>query len=191
YFADALENQPAEERQLKWMYWLEFLSSDRYGSGWYGPRWTRRKPIGAPYQSWANVKQSIDYIWENFAQRPHYYRWNGKPIVVIEADMMGKEKPEWYERIMNDQRFYVHFVCDRISDLAEYPAKWTDWVWPFWVDKGGKFNPDWTAAVMGTAGEGRRQLEGLFDRKTGKSPAGANSEPPKFILIPAYNDYVA
>ena len=32
--------------------------------------------------------------------------------------------------------------------------------------------------------------EGLFDKKTGKSPSGGNSEPPKFILIPAYNDYI-
>jgi hypothetical protein len=190
YFADALENQPSEEKQLKWMYWLEFWSSDRYGSGWYGPRWTRWKPIGAPYQTWANVKQQIDYIWENFAQRPHYYRWNGKPIIVIEADMIGKEKPEWYERIMADQRFYVHFVSDWIHDLREYPSNWTDWVWPYWVDIGGKFNPDWTAALMGTAGEGTHQLEGLYDRKTGKSRTGSNSEPPKFILIPAYNDYV-
>ncbi len=190
YFADALENQPAGERQLQWMYWLEFWSSDRYGPGWYGPRWTRWKPSGAPYQSWANVKQTIDYIWENFAQRPHYYRWHGKPILVIEADMIGKEKPEWYERIMADQRFYVHFVCDWVHDLADYPSNWTDWVWPYWVDVGGKFNPDWTAALMGTAGDEKRQLEGLFDNKTGKSPVGGNSDPPKFTLIPAYNDYV-
>lgn len=190
YFSDALKNQPPEERQLKWMYWLELWSSDRYGSGWYGPRWTRRKPVGAPYQSWANVKQVVDYIWENFSQRPHYYRWNGKPILVIEADMIGQEKPEWYERIMADHRFYVHFVCDRIHDLAEYPSNWTDWVWPFWVEINGNFNPEWTAAVSGTIGEGRHQLEGLFDKKTGRSPVGANSEPPKFILIPAYNDYV-
>lgn len=190
YLADALENQPPEEKQLKWMYWIELWSSDRYGPGWYGPRWTRWKPIGVAYQSWSDVKQVIDYIWENFAERPHYYRWNGKPMLVIEADMIGKEKPEWYEQIMADSRFYVHFVSDFIHNMADYPPNWTDWVWPYWVDIGGKANPDWSAALMGAAGEERHQLEGLFDKKTGKSPAAGNSNPPSFILIPAFNDYV-
>jgi len=190
YFADALENQPSDEKQLKWMYWLELWSSDRYGPGWYGPRWTRWKPRGAPYQSWENVKQVMDYIWANLAQRPHYYRWHGKPMIVIEADLIGKMKPEWYERIMADDRFYVHFVSDALHDLADYPSIWTDWVWPYWVEVSPKFNPDWMAALAGTAGEKRGQMEQLFDKSTGKSPAGGNSDPPTFTLIPAYNDYV-
>ena len=190
YFSDALENQPGDEKQMQWMYWLELWSSDRYGPGWYGPRWTRWRPIGAPYQSWAEVKQVLDYIWDNFAQKRNYYRWAGKPMIVIEADMIGKEKPEWYERIMADQRFFVHFVSDTIHDLADYPSTWTDWVWPYWVDIGGKFNPDWTAALMGTAGDAQKQLESLFDKRTGKSRSGGGPDAPKFILIPAYNDYV-
>lgn len=190
YFSDALENQPADERQLKWVYWLELWSTDRYGPEWYGPRWTRWKPRGAPYQPWSQVEQVLDYIWDNFAQKPHYYRWNGKPMLVIEADLIGKEKPEWFERIMADDRFYVHFVSDTVHDLADYPSNWTDWVWPYWVDINPKFNPDWAAALSGTAGADKHQLEGLFDKRTGKAPAGDNSEPPKFILIPAYNDYV-
>lgn len=190
YFADALENQPPDERQLKWVYWLELWSTDRYGPEWYGPRWTRWKPRGAPYQSWQQVQQVLDYIWENYAQRQHYYRWNGKPMLVIEADMIGKEKPEWYERLMADNRFYVHFVCDTVHDLADYPSNWTDWVWPYWVDVNPKFNNEWAAALSGTAGEAKHQLEGLFDKRTGKAPAGGKSDPPKFILIPAYNDYV-
>ena len=190
YFADALENQPPDERQLKWVYWLELWSTDRYGPEWYGPRWTRWKPRGAPYQSWQQVHQVLDYIWENYAQKRHYYGWNGKPMLVIEADMIGKEKPEWYERIMADNRFYVHFVCDTVHDLADYPSNFTDWVWPYWVDVNPRFNNEWAAALSGTAGEAKHQLEGLFDKRTGKAPAGGNSDPPKFILIPAYNDYV-
>jgi hypothetical protein len=190
YFSEALENQPADERQLKWLFWLEFWSSDRYGPEWYGPRWTRWKTIGAPYQSWEGVKQVIDYIWENFAQRPHYYRWNGKPIIVIEADLIGKMKPVWFEQIMADERFYTHFVSDVIHDLADYPPSWTHWVWPYWVEVQPKFNPEWMAALSGAAGEGKHQLEQLFDKQTGKSPMGGNSEPPRLIFIPAYNDYV-
>jgi hypothetical protein len=190
YFADALENQPPDEKQLKWMYWLELWSTDRYGPGWYGPRWTRWKPRGAPYQSWQQVKQVLDYIYDNYAQKPHYYSWNGKPMLVIEADLIGKEKPEWFEKIMADDRFYIHFVSDTVHDLADYPSNWTDWVWPYWVDVNPKFNNEWAAALSGTAGEGKGQIEGLFDKRTGKAPAGGNSEPPKFILIPAYNDYV-
>jgi len=190
YFADALENQPADEKQLKWMYWLELWSTDRYGSEWYGPRWTRWKPRGAAYQSWQQVQQVLDYIWNNYAQRQHYYQWNGKPMLVIEADMIGKEKPEWYERIMADDRFYVHFVCDTVHDLADYPSNWTEWVWPYWVDINPKFNNQWAAALSGSAGEGKHQLESLFDKHSGKSPAGGNSDPPKFMMIPAYNDYV-
>jgi hypothetical protein len=190
YFADALENQPANEKQLKWMYWLELWSTDRYGPGWYGPRWTRWKPRGAPYQSWPQVKQVLDYIWDNYARQPHYYTWNGKPMLVIEADLIGKEKPEWYEKIMADDRFYIHFVSDTVHDLADYPSNWTDWVWPYWVDVNPKFNNQWAAALSGTAGEGKSQLEGLFDKRTGTAPAGGNSDPPKFILLPAYNDYV-
>jgi hypothetical protein len=190
YFADALEKQPPDEKQLKWVYWLELWSTDRYGSEWYGPRWTRWKPRGAPYQSWEQVRQVLDYIWQYYAQQPHYYRWDGKPMLVIEADLIGKEKPEWYERIMADGRFSVNFVSDAVHDLAEYPSNWSDWVWPYWVDINPKFNSQWAAALSGTAGEGQHQLEGLFDKHTGKAPAGGNSEPPKFILIPAYNDYV-
>lgn len=190
YFSDALENQPANEKQLRWVYWLELWSTDRYGGEWYGPRWTRWKPRGAPYQPWSQVQQVLDYIWDNFAQKQHYYHWSGKPMLVIEADLIGKEKPEWFERIMADKRFYVHFVCDTVHDLADYPSNWTDWVWPYWVDINPKFNSEWAAALSGSAGEGKNQLEGLFDKRTGKSPAGGNSDPPKFILIPAYNDYV-
>ena len=190
YFADALENQPSDERQLKWMFWTEFWNSDRYGPGWYGATWARWRLVGAPYQSWADVKQKIDYVWEEYAQRPHYYRWQGKPMLVIEADRNGKEKPEWYEQIMADSRFYVHFVSDFIHNMADYPPNWTDWVWPYWVDIGGKANPDWSAALMGAEGEEWHQLEGLFDKKTGKSPAAGNSNPPRFILIPAFNDYI-
>lgn len=191
YFADALENQPADEKQLKWLYWLELWSTDRYGPEWYGPRWTRYKSIGAPYQSWEQTKQVIDYIWDNFAERPHYYRWNGKPMIVIEADRIEKVKPDWYERIMADERFYAHFVCDVVHDLKDYPSTWTDWVWPYWVDVQPTFNPEWDAALEGTAGAKKHQLEALFDKRTGKSPMGGNSEPPQFIFIPAYNDYVA
>jgi hypothetical protein len=111
-------------------------------------------------------------------------------MLVIEADLIGKEKPEWYERIMADTRFYVHFVSDTVHDLADYPSNWTDWVWPYWVDVNPKFNDQWAAALSGTAGEGKHQLQGLFDKRTGKAPAGGNSDPPRFILIPAYNDYV-
>ena len=190
YFADALENQPSEEKQLKWMYWLELWSSDRYGPGWYGPRWTRWKTIGAPYQSWENVRQVIDYIWSNFAQRPHYYRFDRKPMLVIEADLIGKMKPEWYDRLMSDDRFYVHFVSDAIHDLTDYPSTWTEWVWPYWIEVGMKFNPEWMAGLAGTAGDTRNQMVKLFDKSTGTSALGGNSEPPRFILIPAYNDYV-
>lgn len=190
YFADALENQPPDAEQLKWMFWTEFWSADRDGPGWYGATWHRWIPMAAPYQTWSDVKQKIDYIWENYAQRPHYYRWNGKPMLVIEADTIGQQKPVWYEQIMADNRFYVHFVADVVHNAADYPSDWLDWVWPYWVDIGGKFNPDWMGAVRGTYSEGEHRLERLFDKQTGKSPAGGNSDPPKFILIPAYNDYI-
>ncbi len=130
----------------------------------------------------AHMKE-VDLIFEQYANRPSYYYWKGKPLLV------DYTTPDWFYK-WDDERFTVRWATGSTGDAASVAPDTGLWGWVFneYVPNKEVFGvmPGW-----GTAHQGRPTTP--IDREDGKLYTDLWTEAvkrnPEMIVIASFNDH--
>ena len=173
WIMEALENQEKETRKLKLIIYLE-------------------KYDGNP--SLKEYHSALGYIREHIANRPYYFRWQNKPMVL--TYMNGDKSPAQDQLEKETSDFTLRRI--RAYDGKDYWSYINEWPQPA--------NHEWMSvspgidSFMENAYLGKRQSKPLdvskwnrFDRKGGeyfkKQFLTAREVDPDFIFISGWNDW--
>lgn len=127
--------------------------------------------------------QEVNLIYDQFAKRPSYYHWKGKPLLV------DYTTPEWFYK-WDDDRFTVRWATGSTGDAAGIAPDTGLWGWVFneYVPNKEVFGvmPGWD-----TAHQGRPTVP--IDREDGKLYTRMWTEAvkrnPEMIVISSFNDH--
>jgi hypothetical protein len=175
WLMEALENQQGEPRKLQLVIWLE-----RYASN----------------PGLEEYRHALNFVRQNLAEQPYYFRYQGRPLVVtyLNGDSKDIDELEWENQYFNLRRIRPYH-----SDVWSYIEFWPQKLNREWMSACPGLDPYMENAYLANKREPNPDLTLVrknsiaVDRKDGdyfkKQLLRARQGDPSILFISGWNDW--